>query len=69
MVGAGTRTVGHQHTVALKQKATVKLDVKWGLLLLQALNRDIYPDNVQILEEMNVVKTMPQVMKNKDCMQ
>lgn len=69
MVGAGTCTLGYQHTVALKQNAAVKLDVKRGLLLLQALNRDVYPDIVQLLEKMSVVKTMPQVMKNKDCMQ
>ncbi len=70
MVGAVTCTYGYQHTVALKQKAAVKLDVEWRLLRLQALDRDMHPDNIQILENMQVAQcTMPQVMQNKDCMQ
>ncbi len=70
MVVAGTCTHGYQHTIALKQKAAVKLNVEWRLLRLQALNRDMYPDNMQILENMQVVQcTMPQAMQNKDCMQ
>jgi len=32
MDGAGTHTLGHQHMVALKQKAAVKLDLKRRLL-------------------------------------
>ena len=70
MVGAGTRRLGHQQTVALKQKAAVKLDVEWRLLRLQASNRDMYPDNIQILENMKVVQcVLSQVTQKKNCTQ
>ena len=66
MVGAGTRRLGHQHTVALKQKAAVKLDVEWRLLRLQALNRDMYPDNIQILENMVTSDTKNNCMQSRE---